>query len=115
MNNKQLDFNLLGGYLTNLGKQTVNKMLELYEQQSKVYLLDIEQALVISSQQLWQEHCHKMKGASASVGLTQVNSLLVVMEKSNKEETLKAEDIKQLKSLNEAAITAFTQWLATID
>ena len=115
MNNNQLDLNLLNGYLKNLGKQTLNKMLALYQQQSMVYLQDIEQALAESSQILWQEHCHKMKGASASVGYTQVNGLLVVMEKSTEEQATKSQNLQELKKLNQAAITEFEQWLLVTD
>jgi len=115
MNNNLLDLNLLSSYLTNLGKQTLTKMIDLYIQQSKIYLQDIEQALAESSQTLWQEHCHKMKGASASVGFTQVNGLLVTMEKSMEANAMKAKDLQKLNRLNQAAITEFEQWLAEID
>jgi len=114
MNNSQLDLNLLSGYLTNLGKDTLNKMLNLYIEQSNVYLQDIKHALDESSQSLWQEHCHKMKGASASVGCSSVNGLLITMEKSIEDENIKRKNLQQLKLLNQTAITEFEQWLAAI-
>ncbi|PCI61250.1 MAG: phosphorelay protein [Gammaproteobacteria bacterium] len=110
--NEQLDLNLLGDYLTNLGKPTLVKMIALYEQQVALYLQNIEQAIADESQSLWQEHCHKMKGAAGSVGLTQVHLLLVTLEKSTESFATKAAELDKLKSLNKKATAEFQQWLS---
>ncbi|MBL4908699.1 MAG: Hpt domain-containing protein [Alteromonadaceae bacterium] len=111
MNNTQLDLNLLENYRSNLGKEVLMKMLALYRQQGEIYLADIEQALSHNEPQQWQEHCHKMKGASGSVGLKQVHALLVDMEKSQAEQAIKNKKLQELQQLNKIAIVAFEQWL----
>lgn len=110
--NNQLDISLLQGYLDNLGKDVVQQMLDLYVQQSVVYLQDINSALQEESQVNWQESCHKMKGATGSVGLIAVHSHLVTIEKSTAPWPEKALALKELTDLNEQAKSAFTDWLA---
>ena len=109
--NDLLDYSLLNGYLTSLGKATVEKMLALYCQQAELYLQEIVQAANTNLQSAWQEKCHKMKGAAGSVGLTQVHGLLVEMEKSQQSLPEKLDLITQLTQLNQAGIIAFKQWL----
>lgn len=111
MENEQLDLNLLNGYLETLDHSTLAKMLALYQQQSTVYIEEIKQALSENSQQLWQEQCHKMKGAAGSVGLIQVYTLLVNIEKSSAEHLKKAEYLLQLQQINTQAMASFQQWL----
>jgi len=108
----QLDNELLQGYLENLGKAIVQKMLDLYQQQSVIYLAEIEQAIKDESQDLWQEKCHKMKGAAGSVGLVAIHANLVVLEKSTDVWTEKSVHLAELKKLNDAAIATFIRWLA---
>ena len=90
-NINQLDVQLLADYIDNLGKDIVQQMLDLYIQQSDVYLQDIEQAITDESQTLWQDYCHKMKGATGSVGLVGVHALLVSCEKSTESWAKKTE------------------------
>jgi len=107
----QLDINLLDNYLTNIGKEVLEKMLALYCQQAEIYLADIEKALNAQDQEQWQEHCHKMKGASGSAGLLQVHALLVTIEKSTDEQDLKRQKLQELQNLNKKAIAMYEQWL----
>jgi HPt (histidine-containing phosphotransfer) domain-containing protein len=112
-NINQLDTDLLAGYVENLGKDIVQQMLDLYIQQSVVYLRDIKEAITECSQSLWQDHCHKMKGATGSVGLTSVHAKLVAIEKSADDWGLKEDYANDLAELNNEAITRFTEWLST--
>jgi len=112
MNDTQLDLDLLENYLNNLGKEVLLKMLVLYKQQAAIYLADIGQALHNNDQQQWQEHCHKMKGASGSVGLLEVYKNLVNMEKSTAVQEEKNQQLQKLQQLNKKAIAIFEQWLA---
>ena len=64
-----LDLDLLQGYIDNLGKAVVEQMLQLYISQSAIYIDDIRSNVSDDKQKLWQESCHKMKGAAGSVGL----------------------------------------------
>ncbi len=106
-----LDTQLLEGYLESLGQDIVQQMLDLYIQQSGVYLSDINSAIDQESQSKWQEHCHKMKGATASVGLLVLHSMLVKLEKSEADWSDKVVQIDDLSKVNHVAITAFNNWL----
>ncbi|GLX77952.1 hypothetical protein tinsulaeT_12920 [Thalassotalea insulae] len=110
--NNQLDMALLSGYLDNLGAEIVQQMLDLYQQQSVVYLNDINQAMEVQSQPDWQESCHKMKGAAGSAGLIGVHQKLVAIEKSTDSWPIKKQYFQELSTLNQAAISCFTQWLS---
>jgi HPt (histidine-containing phosphotransfer) domain-containing protein len=106
-----LDKSLLSGYLDALGKDVIQQMLDLYIQQSVTYIDDITRALKQESQSLWEDYCHKMKGATGSVGLLQVHAKLVAIEKS----TACLEDkhvlLTDLIEVNERAIIAFKSWV----
>ena len=108
---QQLDLTLLNGYLEALDKDVLEQMLDLYIQQSQVYLSDIESAIVQADQALWQEHCHKMKGSAASAGLSQVHQKLITIEKSTLDWPTKSAYLKTLTLLNTQAIEAFKLWL----
>lgn len=110
-NNRQLDTDLLSGYIDNLGKDIVQQMLDLYIQQSVGYIENIAQSIEEESQTLWQDHCHKMKGAAGSVGLLLVHAQLVKIEKSTESWVSKGELHQNLMLLNENAIRDFSQWL----
>ena len=109
--NSQLDISLLSGYLDNLGVEIVRQMLELYQQQSEVYLKDIAQAMQDQSQTQWQESCHKMKGAAASAGLIAVHQKLVAIEKSTDSWSEKQTHFQQLNAMNQSAMADFIHWL----
>jgi HPt (histidine-containing phosphotransfer) domain-containing protein len=110
----QLDTELLDGYVQSLGVNIVNKMFKLYCDQVTIYLNDIEYALINDNEQLWQEHCHKMKGAAGSVGLKALHSRLKLMEKTSANKTEKCDQLSTLKSHNEKAIVDFSDWLESI-
>ena len=108
-----IDKELIQGYLDNLGVAVVAQMLDLYINQSEVYLSEISGAIEQASQPEWQERCHKMKGAAGSVGLLQVHAHLVAIEKSTEDWTQKSEHVARLSSLNSEAILVFKEWLAS--
>jgi len=112
-NIEQLDVNLLDGYLDSLGQDIVQQMLDLYIQQSITYLDDITDSLKQESQELWQEHCHKMKGATGSVGLLATHAILVKIEKLPNSWSEKSTYLAELVSTNKKAIDAFKIWLAS--
>ena len=111
----QLDSDLLDGYVQSLGVEVVKKMFALYSQQAKIYLNDIESALHNDSEQLWQEHCHKMKGAAGSVGLAALHARLKLMEKTTAKSSEKAQQLLELKEHNQQAINAFESWLLAVE
>ncbi len=107
----QLDNELLDGYLQSLGKDVVRKMFALYCQQVIIYIDDIESSLLNESAQLWEEHCHKMKGAAGSVGLTSLHARLKLMEKTTDNTSDKTRQLVELKIHNKQAIVDFKNWL----
>jgi len=107
----QLDTVLLQEYLDSLGKNIVEKMFALYCQQVVIYLNDIEKALLNDSEQGWQEHCHKMKGASASVGLIRLHGQLKQLENTDAQQQEKSLMLEELKLANKQAISDFNHWL----
>ncbi len=109
-----LDLELLEGYLDSLGKTIVEQMLALYCQQVEIYLNDIESAQLNDSLSGWQEHCHKMKGATASVGMFQLHGKLKLLEKTDAAKEKKSLLLKELRLSNEQAILAFKSWLESI-
>ena len=112
MNNiEQLDVNLLDGYLESLGLDIVEQMLDLYIQQSIIYLEDISDSLEQKSQELWEERCHKMKGATGSVGLLAAHAKLVVIEKISDQWAEKSTHMLELVEINREAIDTFKKWL----
>jgi len=108
---EQLDINLLEGYLNSLGQDIVQQMLDLYIQQSITYIHDITDAVTQESQELWQERCHKMKGATGSVGLVSLHAQLVSIEKLTDVWPEKNKHAVELIAANDQAINAFRQWL----
>ncbi|MCW8833200.1 MAG: Hpt domain-containing protein [Colwellia sp.] len=109
-----LDEELLDGYVQNLGQDIVKQMFALYSQQSSVYLADIEEALLSDNAKLWQEHCHKMKGAAGSVGLKSLHARLVIMEKSTDCTIKKAQQLAELNIHNKQSIADFSDWFEAL-
>jgi hypothetical protein len=106
-----LDYELLQGYLDSLGKDVVEKMFDLYCQQVDVYLHDISDAQLSDNDIAWQESCHKMKGATASVGMSSVHSQLKAYEFTTAKQKEKVVMLNDLKKLNTEAIIEFSAWL----
>lgn len=106
------DHTLMAGYLDNVGSMVVEKMLALYIQQSAIYIDEIQQALNGQSQEMWQDRCHKMKGAASSVGLSSVHAYLVSIEKSLDSWAEKEKYLEELTAINVEGIDYFKAWLA---
>jgi HPt (histidine-containing phosphotransfer) domain-containing protein len=111
-NTTHLDLDLLQGYIDNLGKAVVEQMLQLYINQSAIYLDDIRGNVSDDKQKLWQESCHKMKGAAGSVGLLLVHKKLVAIEKSEESESAKQAHLVELDEINTQANKEFSEWLS---
>jgi HPt (histidine-containing phosphotransfer) domain-containing protein len=109
-----LDLTLLEGYIESIGREIVVQMLELYIQQSKIYLEAISKASIGDSQTEWHDACHKMKGAAGSVGLKKVHAKLVVIENLTAGSALKRQEVIELKELNHKSIGIFQTWLKTV-
>ena len=112
--NPYLDIDLLDDYLASMGKGIVEQMFTLYCQQVEIYLNDIEAAQLSDSSVDWQDNCHKMKGAAASVGMIQLHGRLKLVEKTEAEKEEKAILLAELQVLNRQAVHAFKNWLDSI-
>lgn len=112
-NINQLDNILLQGYINDLGILLVQKMLDLYTQQSIIYLEEINKAVNDKSQQGWSASCHKMKGAAGSVGLVVVFDYLVEIEKSIEPWQQKTTNYVELLNLNDRGILSLSEYLNT--
>ncbi len=110
----QLDNELLEGYVQSLGGVIVKKMFTLYSQQVAIYLDNIESSLLCDDAQLWQEHCHKMKGAAGSVGLKALHSRLKLMEKTTAGTSDKTYQLVELKNHNKQAMADLNNWVEQI-
>lgn len=109
----RLDTELLQGYVDSLGKSIVEQMFTLYCQQAALYLKDIEAAQAAHCEDSWQEHCHKMKGAAASVGMSDLHQQLKVLEKVSATQQEKSLMLIELKAANQQAINSFKTWLSS--
>ena len=109
---QHIDLILINSYLEALDRAVIKQMLDLYIEQSALYLSAINHAVVMADQKAWQEQCHKMKGAAASTGLSQVHQKLILIEKSAEDSETKTQHLQALSLLNQQAITAFQQWLS---
>lgn len=104
-----LNKELLGSYLSQLSKDIIAQMLQLYIGQSEQYLADIESAAQQQNQELWQQNCHKMKGAASSVGFLKLQQRLAELEHQSMDCTV----LQELSELNSKSISEFELWLTT--
>lgn len=109
--NTMLDSVLLDDYKASLGLDIVSEMLDLYVNQSALYLADIKLAANSGDNQVWHDKCHKMKGAASSAGLVHVRAYLVEIEHSTAESSIKADYYQELTRLNDEAVICFKAWL----
>lgn len=114
MESVQLDTELLNGYIQSLGQKVIQQMYALYGQQVIIYLKDIEDSLLCGDEKLWQEHCHKMKGAAGSVGLKALHSRLKLMEKTTIKMSDRSHQLAELKLHNKKAMGDFRDWLENL-
>lgn len=110
----ELDVDLLNEYAQSLGYPIVKKMFSLYEQQVMIYLQEIEESLCSGNVKLWQDRCHKMKGAAGSVGLKALYTRLKNMEKTNANKEGRAQQLAELNMHNKQAMAEFMHWLASL-
>jgi HPt (histidine-containing phosphotransfer) domain-containing protein len=115
MSQPMFDMTLLNDYMDNLGGEIVFDMVELFIQQSTVYIKEIELTATSTSsdaQLEWKEACHKMKGSAGSMGLKTLHALLVSSEKfaGNSEE--KTQLVAEINQLNDECIVALRAWIA---
>lgn len=106
----QLNDDLLKDYVQSLGVEVVHKMIDLYRDQVIIYLADIESSLECDDTVLWQQYCHKMKGAAGSIGLKSLHLQLALMEKTTENKTKKAQQLVELKSHNNQALAKVDAW-----
>jgi HPt (histidine-containing phosphotransfer) domain-containing protein len=106
-----LDLVLLEHYLNSLGRAVVEQMFDLYCKQVTSYIADIENASAGKCIIEWRQHCHKMKGAAGSVGMTILSERLKNLETIDVIQLDDATLAIDLNRLNDQSIAVFESWL----
>ena len=111
MSNGLLDEELLTQYINNIGADVLVQVVDLYDEKSKGYLDDINNAIDEQSIFLWKEHCHKMKGAASTVGLKVLHAYIETIEQAEVLNEEKSLMLVKLTELNKLGIAALNFWL----
>ncbi|WNC71653.1 Hpt domain-containing protein [Thalassotalea psychrophila] len=107
-----LDKELIKQYMDVLGSEVFNQTVDLYIEQSEIYLNQLRDAIKNQDYTLWQESCHILKSASGNTGLKQVFAKAGNAEYSKQEFVLLAKDLDELQELNKISIEQIQKWLA---
>jgi len=115
MSQPMLNMTLLNDYMDNLGGEIVFDMVELFIQQSTIYIKEIEQTINSSSgdaQLEWKEACHKMKGSAGSMGLKRLHGLLASSQEFTGSNDEKSKLLAEIQQLTDECIAALREWIA---
>lgn len=107
-----LDKELIKQYMDVLGSEVFNQTVDLYIEQSEIYLKQLNNAITNQDYTLWQESCHILKSASGNTGLKQVFNKAGTVEYSKQDFTQLAKDLEELYELNTISIEQIQKWLA---
>lgn len=107
-----LDKELIKQYMDVLGSEVFNQTVDLYIEQSEIYLQQLNNAISNQDYALWQESCHILKSASGNTGLKQVFNKAGNVEYSKQEFGYLAKDLDELQELNKVSIEQIQKWLA---
>ena len=107
-----LDKELIKQYMDALGNEVFNQTVDLYIEQSKIYLNQLSNAISTKDYSLWQESCHILKSASGNTGLKQVFTKAGDVEYSRQDFEQLAKDLDELHEINNVSIVQIQKWLA---
>ncbi|WOH37150.1 hypothetical protein RI844_17560 [Thalassotalea fonticola] len=107
-----LDKELIKQYMDALGNEVFNQTIDLYIEQSEIYLKQLNNAISDQNYTLWQESCHILKSASGNTGLKQVFIKAGNIEYSKRDFSQLAKDLDELHQLNKISIEHIQKWLA---
>lgn len=107
-----LDEVIINQYRDVLGAEVFNQSVNLYVEQSDIYLKQLNSAVTQKDYQQWQSGCHILKSASGNTGLKQVFTLVSNIEYSKDSFTELAKQLSQLEQLNNHSIEVLKKWLA---
>ena len=107
-----LDLEIAGQYKDVLGVEVFGETVDLYVEQSHLYLDKLKQAVVEKNYLNWQDSCHILKSASGNTGLQQVFLKLKELEYAKDDFEQLSKALEELELLNLQSIAAIQKWLA---
>lgn len=107
-----LDLEIAGQYKDVLGVEVFGETVDLYVEQSHLYLDKLKQAVVDKNYLNWQDSCHILKSASGNTGLKQVFLKVKELEYSKDDFEQLSKALEELELLNSQSIAAIQKWLA---
>lgn len=107
-----LDETIINQYRDVLGSEIFNETVNLYIEQSAIYLKQLNLAVSEKDYPQWQDGCHILKSASGNTGLKQVFSLVSDIEYSKENFDELAKKLLELEQLNQHSIAVLQKWLA---
>ena len=108
-----INFKLLEEYENMLGLEVLHQMTKLYEESFQVYLEEIQQALSENCCRTWHDHCHRLKGATSSMGFIRFTYYLNQIEHKQLSERIQNPYIKMIIEHHNTALDELKSWLAT--
>ncbi|WP_185962620.1 Hpt domain-containing protein [Thalassomonas sp. M1454] len=106
-----LDLEIAGQYKDVLGIEVFSETVDLYVEQSQLYIDKLKQAVAEQNYANWQESCHILKSASGNTGLKQVFNQVKELEYSKDDFAVLSVALEKLESLNKESIQAIKKWL----
>ncbi|WP_068545854.1 Hpt domain-containing protein [Thalassotalea crassostreae] len=102
---------LIEQYRDALGNDVFLETINLYVEQSAIYLEQLAQSTKDKDYKYWQESCHILKSASGNSGLEQVFKKVADLEYSKEEFSQLEKQLAELSELNEIGIREIKQFL----
>lgn len=107
-----LETEIINQYKDVLGAEVFQQTIDLYIEQSDIYINKLQQAISNSSYEAWQESCHILKSASGNTGLKCMFAKVNELEYSQQSFNELNIEVEALKVLNQQSISAIKKWLA---
>lgn len=107
-----LELSIISQYREMLGLEVFEQTLDLYIEQSGLYLDKLQKVIEIEDYAQWKDDCHVLKSASGNTGLKQVHAKVSELEYSEKPFTELAKELESLIELNNISIVELKKWLA---
>lgn len=107
-----LELTIISQYREMLGLDVFEQTLELYTEQSDIYLNKLQKTIELEDYALWKDNCHVLKSASGNTGLKLVHKKVSDLEYSDKPFTELAKELDGLIELNQISIKELKKWLA---
>ncbi len=108
-----IDYKLIEEYEKMLGLEVVQQMINVYEDSFKVYFDEIKKAFNQDCCQTWHEHCHRLKGATSSMGFLTFTAYLTEIDHKHVSERVGHPYIEMINKLNDESLEYLKNWVST--